>query len=113
MLFNNGEFYDTHIVWEHIWKEGDAEIRKNIKGFIQLSAGVLKYHQGNNKAAKYLLEKTRNNVVNADKLADRVAFNSVVDIIKVFLQCPSSKINILSQSQLLNSLHYNLPFIIW
>ncbi len=25
LLFNSGEFYDAHIVWEHIWKEGDAE----------------------------------------------------------------------------------------
>ncbi len=36
LLFKSAEFYDAHIFWEHIWKEGDAEIRKNIKGFIQL-----------------------------------------------------------------------------
>ena len=57
LLSNDGEFYEAHIVWEYIWKEGDQEIRNNIKGLILLSAGVLKYRQGNYKAAEYLLEK--------------------------------------------------------
>ena len=40
--------------------------------------------------------------MNADKLADRGALNYVIDAIVVLLsQCASSKINMLSQSKLL------------
>ena len=59
MLCNNGKVYEAPATWEHIWKEGDEEIRENIKGFIQLSAGVLKYSQGKYKTAEYLFIKAQ------------------------------------------------------
>ena len=31
MLCNDGKVYEAHTTWEHIWKEGDEEIREKIK----------------------------------------------------------------------------------
>ena len=39
-LFNEGELYEAHLKWEHIWKYGDNDSRKDIKGFIQMSGGA-------------------------------------------------------------------------
>ena len=40
-LYNEGNIYEAHIIWEKIWKHGDKESRKQIKGFIQLSGAII------------------------------------------------------------------------
>jgi predicted metal-dependent hydrolase len=108
LFFNNEELYDAHIAWEHIWKEGDSEIRKNIKDFIQLSAGVRKYHSGNYKVAEYSLDKSRNILMNIDKLADTVDVYSLIDAIKFLLsQCTSLKPIFYPYLSYSNSLYYS------
>ena len=66
--FNKGKIHDAHITWEKIWKYGDKDTRKIIKGFIQLSGGLLNNSFGKRRAAIYLLEKARKNIMDADKI---------------------------------------------
>ena len=40
-LFNKGETLAGHAKWESLWKVGDLEIRKWIKGWLQFSGSIL------------------------------------------------------------------------
>mgnify|MGYP001182563345 CR=1 FL=1 len=61
-LFNEGKIHDAHLIWEKIWKDGDENSRKKIKGFIQLSGALLNNEYGKRHAAEYLLKKANENI---------------------------------------------------
>ncbi len=81
-LFNEGLIHEAHIVWEMVWKEGDEALRKEIKGFIQLSGGVWNNKLGKGSSTAYLFKKSIFNLeqsvifkklVNIDSLVDQIA----------------------------------------
>ncbi len=81
-LFNDGLIHEAHIVWEMVWKEGGEELRKEIKGFIQLSGGVWNNRLGKDSSTQYLLKKSIFNLeqsvifkkfINIDRLVDQIA----------------------------------------
>ena len=77
-LFNQGEIYQAHVTWEHIWKGGDADVRKNIKGFIQLTGGLLNNSYGKKQATEYLLLKAMENIKHTDKLSENLDLESII-----------------------------------
>ena len=77
-LFNKGELYEAHLKWEHIWKYGDNDSRKNIKGFIQMSGGLLKQSFGKQRAAEYLMEKAKNNIMKSQMFSNEVNIRNIV-----------------------------------
>lgn len=58
-LHNEGEFYEAHEAWEHVWRDEDDEAhRRFVQGLIQITAGFHKAvveHMPN--AARRLLER--------------------------------------------------------
>lgn len=83
-LFNEGALYEAHLKWEHIWKYGDKDARKNIKGFIQMSGGLLKQSFGKQRAAEYLMEKAKNNIMKSQMFSNKV---NVRNIVKQINEC--------------------------
>ena len=84
-LFNKGELYEAHLKWEHIWKYGDNDSRKDIKGFIQMSGGLLKQSFGKQKAAEYLMEKAKNNIMKSQIFSNEVNIGSIIKQINQFI----------------------------
>jgi predicted metal-dependent hydrolase len=88
-LFNEGELYEAHLKWEHIWKYGDNDSRKDIKGFIQMSGGLIKNNLGSVKATTYLLKKAMINIENAKGLSKLVNTKSISNQLKLALNSKS------------------------
>ena len=84
-LFNEGALYEAHLKWEHIWKYGDNDSRKNIKGFIQMSGGLLKQSFGKQRAAEYLMEKAKNNIMKSQMFSNEVNIRNIVQQINEFI----------------------------
>ena len=84
-LFNEGALYEAHLKWEHIWKYGDNDSRKNIKGFIQMSGGLLKQSFGKQRAAEYLMEKAKNNIMESEMFSNKVNVRNIVQQINEFI----------------------------
>ena len=92
-LFNQGEIYQAHVTWEHIWKDGDEEVRGNIKGFIQLTGGLLNNSYGKKRAAEYLLIKAIKNIKHADNLSGKLDFDSIIEQINQYITKMQQGIN--------------------
>ena|GEM_PF-1782724 len=56
-LFNEGEFFEAHEVWEEIWRESDEPDRSFYQGLIQIAVALAHLERGN--------------VVGFDRLASR------------------------------------------
>jgi|GEM_PF-1190789 hypothetical protein len=63
-LLNNGEILAGHAKWEKLWKVGDIQIRKWIKGWIQFSGAILNVLADKHEGAIYLAGKSINNLSN-------------------------------------------------
>jgi len=85
ILFNKGEIYNAHIAWEKIWKNGDADVRKNIKGFIQLTGALLNNSYGKKRSADYLLKKSIKCLKDADRLPQDVDISLIINQIENFI----------------------------
>ena len=59
-LFNKGETLAGHAKWESLWKVGDLEIRKWIKGWLQFSGSILNVFAEKREGAIYLAGKSIN-----------------------------------------------------
>ncbi len=81
---NQGEIYQAHVTWEHIWKEGDTDVRKNIKGFIQLTSGLLNNSYGKKQAAEYLLLKAIENIKYEDNFSGKLDLGSIIEQINQY-----------------------------
>ncbi len=70
-LLNNGEILAGHAKWEKLWKVGDIQIRKWIKGWIQFSGAILNVLADKHEGAIYLAGKSINNLSN-DSLSSAI-----------------------------------------
>jgi predicted metal-dependent hydrolase len=84
-LFNQEKIHEAHLTWEKIWKHGDNNTRKNIKGFIQLSGSLLNQSYGKQKAAEYLMEKAKNNIIESEMLSNKVNVRNIIKQINEFI----------------------------
>ena len=84
-LFNQDNIHEAHLTWEKIWKHGDNNTRKNIKGFIQLSGSLLNQSYGKQKAAEYLMEKAKNNIIESEMLSNKVNVRNIIKQINEFI----------------------------
>ena len=55
ILFNSGEFFKAHEVWEEIWLEADEPEKTFLQGLIQLTAAFHHYSRGNRAGAQSLV----------------------------------------------------------
>lgn len=59
MLFNQGDFFEAHEVWEDLWHETVGPDRRFIQGMIQVAVGLLHYANGNMRGALRLYHSSR------------------------------------------------------
>jgi hypothetical protein len=61
-FFNQYKYYNAHIKWEQIWKNGSELERSEIKGFIQLTGAILNTKSTKISSGKYLFKKSLSNI---------------------------------------------------
>ena len=58
-LFNQGNFFKAHDVWEQVWKNTDGEEKTFYQGLIQAAAALLHIQPGNSVGAISVYLKSR------------------------------------------------------
>lgn len=61
-LFNAGEFYDAHEVWEDVWRESQGLEKQFLQGLIQAAVAFHHHSTGNVTGAYSLMERGRKNL---------------------------------------------------
>jgi len=61
-LFNAGEFYDAHEVWEDVWRESQGMEKRFLQGLIQAAVAFHHHSTGNVAGAGSLMERARKNL---------------------------------------------------
>jgi predicted metal-dependent hydrolase len=56
-LFNAGEFFECHEVWEDVWNAQPPSERLFLQGLIQIAVGCEHFNRGNLRGAVALLER--------------------------------------------------------
>ena len=59
VLFNAGDFFEAHEVWEDVWMEATGAERKFYQGLIQAAVGLLHFGNGNLRGALKLYGSSR------------------------------------------------------
>jgi predicted metal-dependent hydrolase len=58
-LFNRGEFFEAHEVWEDLWQECDSADRRFYQALIQAAVAAYHWSRGNATGAKRLYHSGR------------------------------------------------------
>ena len=59
VLFNRGDFFEAHEVWESLWMETPAPERRFYQGLIQAAVGLCHFDNGNLPGAAKLYSSSR------------------------------------------------------
>lgn len=59
VLFNRGDFFEAHEVWESLWMETFGPEKKFYQGLIQAAVGLLHFCNGNLRGAAKLYRSSR------------------------------------------------------
>jgi predicted metal-dependent hydrolase len=59
VLFNRGDFFEAHEVWESLWMETFSEEKRFIQALIQAAVGLLHFCNGNTRGAVKLYRSSR------------------------------------------------------
>ena len=63
LLFNNGQFYEAHEVWEDLWRSIEDPLRKACcQGLIQAAVGLHHLGRGNTVGARSQIQKSIRNL---------------------------------------------------
>jgi uncharacterized protein len=58
-LFNRGEYFDAHEVWEDLWQDCPAADRRFYQALIQAAVAVYHFHRNNHAGAARLFRSGR------------------------------------------------------
>jgi predicted metal-dependent hydrolase len=61
-LFNTGEYFDAHEVWEDVWRAAPQEQKKFLQGLIQIAVALHHHSRGNTVGAGSLLARALRNL---------------------------------------------------
>ncbi|HUN60099.1 MAG TPA: DUF309 domain-containing protein [Candidatus Binataceae bacterium] len=61
-LFNDGEYFACHEVWEELWKRSEGEERAALQGLIQVAVAILHAERGNYRGAQSVYRKAMRNL---------------------------------------------------
>ena len=61
-LFNRGEYFDAHEVWEDVWRAAPAEEKRFLQGLIQVAVALHHHSRGNLDGARSLLARAQRNL---------------------------------------------------
>jgi uncharacterized protein len=59
VLFNRGDFFEAHEVWEDLWADSAAPERRFYQGLIQAAVGLVHFGNGNLRGAAKLYRSSR------------------------------------------------------
>lgn len=59
VLFNRGDFFEAHEVWESLWMETSGPEKPFLQGLIQAAVGLCHYCNGNARGAAKLYHSSR------------------------------------------------------
>ena len=59
VLFNRGDFFEAHEVWESLWMDTSSPEKKFYQGLIQAAVGLLHFCNGNVAGAAKLYKSSR------------------------------------------------------
>lgn len=59
LLFNAGDYFEAHEVWEDLWAESHGPTRAFYQGMIQAAVGLCHYGNGNLRGAAKLYRSSR------------------------------------------------------
>jgi hypothetical protein len=59
VLFNEGDFFEAHEVWEDLWSEAHGNERRFYQGLIQAAVGLCHFGNGNLGGAAKLYRSSR------------------------------------------------------
>jgi predicted metal-dependent hydrolase len=62
MLFNEGDYFACHEVWEELWKHSAGETRIALQGLIQAAAALLHAKRGNLRGARSVYRRAAANL---------------------------------------------------
>jgi hypothetical protein len=62
LLFNAGDFFEAHEVWEDLWAEAHGDERRFFQGLIQAAVGLCHFGNGNLRGAAKLYRSSRDYV---------------------------------------------------
>jgi uncharacterized protein len=60
VLFNRHQFFSAHEIWEDLWQDCRAELRRFYQGLIQAAVALHHWNNGNWRGAKRLFQSGRN-----------------------------------------------------
>ena len=63
-LFNDGEYFACHEVWEELWKRSEDADRPALQGLIQAAVAILHAECGNYRGAQSVYRKAMRNLAN-------------------------------------------------
>jgi hypothetical protein len=78
-LFNEGEYFACHEVWEELWMRSAGDERTALQGLIQAAAALLHARQGNRRGALSVYGKA---VTNLCGIADESLGLGLADFLK-------------------------------
>ncbi|MBA3915218.1 MAG: DUF309 domain-containing protein [Acidobacteriales bacterium] len=61
-LFNHGDFFEAHEVWEDVWRAAPVPEKKFLQGLIQVAVAFVHYQRGNLVGARSLLRRGERNL---------------------------------------------------
>ena len=64
-LFNNGEYFACHELWEELWKRSAGDTRGALQGLIQAAVALLHAERGNRGGAISVYQKAMRNLATA------------------------------------------------
>jgi predicted metal-dependent hydrolase len=64
LLFNEGDFFEAHEVWESVWMDAAGDERKIYQGLIQAAVGLLHFGNGNLRGAVKLYQSAHDYMKN-------------------------------------------------
>ena len=82
MLFNRGDYFEAHEVWESLWMETPAPDRRFYQGLIQAAVGLFHFRNGNLPGAGKLHRTARDYMMRFDSPylgLDQAAFWAKMD----------------------------------
>lgn len=59
VLFNRGDFFEAHEVWESLWMDTAGDEKRFYQALIQAAVGLLHYCNGNTRGAVKLFRSSR------------------------------------------------------
>jgi uncharacterized protein len=78
VLFNRGQYYEAHEVWEDLWRATDGPLRLSYQGLVQSAVGLHHRSRANRLGAEALLHRAIRNLEKDPTVETRIDIPDLV-----------------------------------